>query len=95
MPRFEQTYSEPFAGDDDPQAAGNGSIMRLAPTPLFFAQQPEIVTEKVVDSSRLTHAAIECADTCRYLALLIVGVVHGSIKEELLGDHVDPTGGDY
>ena len=33
--RFEQT-GEPFAGSTDPRSAGNGSIMRLAPVPLFL-----------------------------------------------------------
>jgi len=29
---------EPFAGSTDPYSAGNGSLMRLAPLPLFFAR---------------------------------------------------------
>src|SRR5215831_13959691 len=35
LARFEET-GEPFAGSVDPQAAGNGSLMRLAPVVLCF-----------------------------------------------------------
>ena len=34
---FEET-GEPWCGSEDPGAAGNGSIMRLAPVPIFFCQ---------------------------------------------------------
>ncbi len=34
--RFEQTR-EPYCGSTDPNTAGNGSIMRLAPVPLAYA----------------------------------------------------------
>jgi ADP-ribosyl-[dinitrogen reductase] hydrolase len=93
LARFEQNPNEPYAGSDDPRSAGNGSIMRLAPVPLFFAQQPQLAIEKAADSSCLTHAATECVDACRYLAALIVGAIQGRSKDELLADHFDPTGG--
>lgn len=35
--RFART-GDPFAGFADPRSAGNGSLMRLAPVPLFFAE---------------------------------------------------------
>ena len=39
LSRFEKT-GEPFAGSLDPNSAGNGSLMRLAPVPMFFAGDP-------------------------------------------------------
>jgi ADP-ribosyl-[dinitrogen reductase] hydrolase len=93
LSRFEHAPQQPFAGSDDPRTAGNGSIMRLAPIPLFFAQQPHLAIEKAAESSRLTHGATECVDACRYLAALIVGAFQGRGKDELLADHFDPTGG--
>jgi len=36
---FEKTGS-PYCEVDDPYAAGNGSIMRLAPVPMFYAGDP-------------------------------------------------------
>ena len=34
--RFERT-GEPYSGPTDPMSAGNGSLMRLAPVPMYFA----------------------------------------------------------
>ena len=52
---------EPLAGNTDPDSAGNGSIMRLAPVVLRFARKPELQAMAVL-SSRTTHAAGECLD---------------------------------
>ncbi len=40
LERFERS-ADPFSGSTDPRSAGNGSIMRLAPEPMFFARRPE------------------------------------------------------
>ena len=40
LTRFEES-GEPLGGPTYPNAAGNGSIMRLAPVPLFYARNPE------------------------------------------------------
>ena len=86
---FEQT-GQPFGGSTDPSAAGNGSIMRLAPVPLFYASQPQIAIEMSGQSSRTTHGAVETVDACRYLGALIVGAVAGVSKVELLSEHFCP-----
>ena len=39
---YERT-GQSYAGATHPRSAGNGSIMRLAPLPLFFARHPEQV----------------------------------------------------
>jgi len=39
LTRFEQT-GEPWCGSTDEHAAGNGSLMRVAPIALFFASDP-------------------------------------------------------
>jgi len=39
LARFGKTH-EPYCGSSDPWSAGNGSLMRLAPVPLFYVQQP-------------------------------------------------------
>jgi ADP-ribosyl-[dinitrogen reductase] hydrolase len=90
--RFEQT-GEPYCGSTDPFSAGNGSIMRLAPVPLFFADDPRQAIARAADSSRTTHAAAEAVDACRYLAALIVGAVRGAPKWDLLSDHFSPAPG--
>jgi ADP-ribosyl-[dinitrogen reductase] hydrolase len=83
--KFEDT-GKPFCGSIDPLSAGNGSIMRLAPVPLFYAKTPLEAIEKSKDSSRTTHGATTCLDACRYLGSLIVGAVNGVSKEELLSE---------
>lgn len=49
---FERT-GEPFSGSLDPHAAGNGSLMRLAPIPLFFASDPRAAIKFAADGSVL------------------------------------------
>ncbi len=90
--RFEET-GEPYGGSKDPNRAGNGSIMRLAPVPLFFAQKPQEAIERSAESSRTTHGAKEAVDGCRYLGALLVGAVSGASKEELLSERYCPVTG--
>lgn len=87
--RFEKT-GEPHCGSTDRNSAGNGSIMRLAPVPLFFANDPPIAIAKSGDSSRTTHGATEAVDACRYLGWLISGAVSGAGKDKLLSDDHAP-----
>ena len=90
--RFEKAR-EPYCGSTDPNTAGNGSIMRLAPVPLFFACRPLEAIERSGDSSRTTHGALTAVDACRYLGALIVGALNGVRKENLLSDHHCPVAG--
>jgi ADP-ribosyl-[dinitrogen reductase] hydrolase len=90
--RFEET-GEPYCGPTAPNKAGNGSIMRLAPVPLFFAERPQEAIERSAESSRTTHGAREAVDGCRYLGALLVGAVSGAGKEELLSECYCPVAG--
>lgn len=73
-----------FAGSVAPTAAGNGSLMRLAPVPMFFALAPQLAIFNSIFSSRTTHSAPEAVSACGYLAGLIVGALRGETKERLL-----------
>jgi ADP-ribosylglycohydrolase len=90
--KYERT-GDPIAGSMDSMSAGNGSLMRLAPIPLFFASDPRLAIERAADSSRTTHAAREAVDACRYMAGLIVGAVQGRGKEEVLSAGFCPVEG--
>jgi ADP-ribosyl-[dinitrogen reductase] hydrolase len=90
--RFRQT-GEPFCGSTDPNTAGNGSLMRLAPIPMFFASQPFQAVEKSALSSRTTHAAPAAVDACRYMGALICGALAGESKENLLSPRYTPVPG--
>ncbi|MEX2645335.1 MAG: ADP-ribosylglycohydrolase family protein [Gaiellaceae bacterium] len=87
--RFEQT-GDPDSGSTSPDSAGNGSIMRLAPVPLFFAGDIEEAVARSGESSRTTHGAATCIDACRYLGALIAGAVNDLSKEELLSPGYGP-----
>ena len=88
---FEQT-GEPFCGSIDPAAAGNGSLMRLAPVALTYADELPQAIAWAAQSSRTTHGATEAVDACRYFAGLLIGALQGRQKEELLSPLFSPVG---
>jgi len=90
--RFERTGA-PFSGPTRESSAGNGSIMRLAAVPLFFADEPEQAIVMCGESSRTTHGATVAVDACRYMGALLVGAVQGASKEDLLAEGYSPAPG--
>lgn len=84
---------EPYPGPDDEYSAGNGSLMRLAPVPLFYISQPLEVIEKSGRSSCTTHKHPLAVDSCRYYGGLIHGALIGKSKEELLTPRYSPVEG--
>ena len=90
--RFEAT-GDPWADSTDPHSAGNGSIMRLAPVPLFYAADAAQAIALSGDSSLTTHGAAACVDACRYLGGLLVGALRGETKETLLAPFYHPVPG--
>ena len=69
--RFEK-YGDPFAGSTDPSTAGNGSIMRLAPVVLYYAQNTAQAVHFAVDSSCMTHGVVAAVEACEYMVRLII-----------------------
>ena len=84
---------DPYAGSTDPRSAGNGSLMRLAPVPMFYAGDAAEAIAMAAESSRTTHQAQEAVDACRYFAGLLVGALHGVDKETLLSPAYCPVKG--
>jgi ADP-ribosyl-[dinitrogen reductase] hydrolase len=78
---------KPFSGSTDPQTAGNGCIMRLAPVPLFFYPDREQMLHWSAESSRTTHGAPECIEACRLFAAVLFRALSGAGKEEVLLGH--------
>ena len=81
-----QERRQPYPGSTDAGAAGNGSLMRLAPAPLAFASDPEKAIYMAGESSRTTHGADECVDACRYFAGLLLAAVSGMSKRDFLNN---------
>ncbi|HAY83837.1 MAG TPA: ADP-ribosylglycohydrolase [Chloroflexi bacterium] len=83
LQRYIQT-GEPFSGSAGPRTAGNGSIMRLAPVPMFYQADLQLVIHYSAESSKTTHRAQEAVDACKLFGLMIALALGGSSKEEIL-----------
>ncbi|WP_339253791.1 ADP-ribosylglycohydrolase family protein [Paenibacillus sp. FSL P2-0136] len=79
-----EASGEAYSGSEDPFSAGNGSIMRLAPVVMYYAEQPAEAIRYAAMSSRTTHGAAECLAACRLLAAYILAGLHGWSKQEML-----------
>jgi len=86
--RFEAS-GEPFSGSTHDRSAGNGSIMRLAPVPMFFSPDIDAVVHYSGESSRTTHGARECVDSCRLFGKQIAMALQGAGKEDILLNSCD------
>jgi len=84
--RFKRT-GDPFAGSTDPQSAGNGCVMKLAPTPMFYFPDRSAVIEYSGESSRTTHGAQECIDAARLFGAILYQALSGAAKETILFGH--------
>ncbi|KHS07444.1 ADP-ribosylglycohydrolase [Xanthomonas phaseoli pv. phaseoli] len=77
-----------FSGSADPRAAGNGSLMRLAPVAMYYAHRPDELAERAADSSRTTHASAEALDACRLFAFQLRAALLGNARDQVL--HAQP-----
>jgi ADP-ribosylglycohydrolase len=84
---------DPYCGPTGKRTAGNGSLMRLAPVPLFYASKPEMGILMSGESSRTTHQAPLAIDICRYFGSLIIGTLDGVTKDEILMPFYCPLAG--
>ncbi|MBI5653008.1 MAG: ADP-ribosylglycohydrolase family protein [Chloroflexi bacterium] len=83
LARYRET-GNPFAGSTDPQSAGNGSLMRLAPVPMFGFGKRDLVAHFSGESSRTTHGAAECVDACSVFGEMIFRALEGASKQDIL-----------
>jgi ADP-ribosyl-[dinitrogen reductase] hydrolase len=74
----------PCSGSTHPGSAGNGSIMRLAPVPMFFASSLEQTLRFAGESSRTTHGAAEAVDATKLFSAQIRSALLGSNKMQIL-----------
>ena len=92
--RFRQNENATSSGDPSPRASGNGSIMRLAPVPIryldHFPEQIQQLATLAAESSLPTHASPQCVSACRYMALLLAGLMRGFDRNEVLAADWEP-----
>jgi ADP-ribosyl-[dinitrogen reductase] hydrolase len=81
--RFEQT-GQLAAGPEDPNQAGNGSLMRLVPVAIFAAGDAA-EAERLADlQSRTTHPAPVAHEACRLFARKLTFALSGASKDRVL-----------
>jgi ADP-ribosyl-[dinitrogen reductase] hydrolase len=73
-----------MAGDADPKAAGNGSLMRLAPVALRHFGDRAALRDVAARQSRTTHAAPEAVDACVAYAEVLADAIAGATRSEVL-----------
>ncbi len=81
-----QTSGNPFSGSTHPRSAGNGCLMRLAPVPMFYFSDRDLVLHFAGESSRTTHGAAECIDASLLFGDILFRALSGASKSEILFD---------
>lgn len=79
-----QVTGDPVAGTTDPNTAGNGSLMRLAPVVLFFHPDQAAVADYARRSSATTHAAPEAMECCVLLAGILGNALSNRDRDDLM-----------
>jgi ADP-ribosyl-[dinitrogen reductase] hydrolase len=79
-----QTTGDPIAGSRDPQSAGNGSLMRLAPVAVRHHADEALAMSVARHQSETTHAAEACLEACAWYGRLLVRAINGRPREALL-----------
>lgn len=80
LQRFQKS-GNPFSGSSEPNTAGNGSLMRLAPAVLFSYPDTKTVLEYSASSSRTTHGAAEAIESCQLFGLLLHAALSGKPRD--------------
>lgn len=63
--------------------SGNGSLIRLAPVPIFHHRDADVAARVAAESSRTTHPGRIASEACAFLAWLLARVIESS-------DTIDP-----
>lgn len=90
LQRWKRT-SDPIAGDTDPQTAGNGSLMRLAPVALRHWNDREALRKVAAQQSLTTHGAAEAVSACVGFADMLSDAIEGLPRSQVLR----PSSGAY
>ncbi len=88
LAEYERTGDASTSGDPSERAAGNGSIMRLAPVPIAYADlypdDAATLVRRCVESSLPTHRAPQALSATGYLGLVLAALIVGEPRDEVL-----------
>lgn len=85
--RFKQS-GNPIAGSTNPNSAGNGSLMRLAPVAIRYWDDDAARRDAAARQSRTTHGAPEAVDACIAFSEMLAEAIAGKRRSEVLGDRL-------
>lgn len=81
---------------EDGEDAGNGSVMRLAPVPIFFHNDIELAERASAESSYTTHPGPVAAEACAFLGFVIVrAITRDASSLETAAQFLDSCASDY
>lgn len=75
--------------EHDSNDSGNGSIMRLAPIPIYYHNNIEKAMTYAEESSYTTHPGIIAADACRFMTYIIISAFY--TKETNIKDFLNTS----
>lgn len=81
--RFLRT-GDPMAGDTNPNSAGNGCLMRLAPVVICHSQDAEKAVGASVAQAQTTHGADECLQASAVFGEFLWRALNGYSKAQIL-----------
>jgi ADP-ribosylglycohydrolase len=94
LSRFQRTGDARTSGDPSEKASSNGSIMRLAPVSIRYADlfpgQLDELVRLLMESSLPTHASPQCLSACAYMGLILAGLIHGIDRDKVLAADWEP-----
>lgn len=85
LENFKNNPDNDYPGGTSERSAGNGSLMRLAPIPLFYGPGKYSDPSQAILygglSSKTTHSEIRCIDSCRFFACLVYHAIATSLPK--------------
>jgi ADP-ribosyl-[dinitrogen reductase] hydrolase len=88
LQRYEKNKDVNTCGTTHKYDNGNGSLMRLAPVPLYYYKNMATVVDKSGESSKLTHAHDISVESCMFYGGLISLCVNDISKDNILNKDV-------
>lgn len=80
-------------GSIDPQTAGNGSLMRLAPVAIRFRDDRNALRDAAARQSKTTHAAPEAVEACVLYAEMVADAINGARRSDVFKARPGPWAG--
>jgi len=73
----------PYTKAGDKNTSGNGSVMRNAPVPICYWDNPGLACRMALLQSRITHQGTEAADCCRLLTYITIKLLLSQPTDDL------------